>query len=300
MSVIDLRHATLSVAGLLLLVPSTAALACSTCKCGDPTITLLGSEKAYANRIRIGLDTLWRSESQGEPGISERETEEWRSQLGLAWSPVSSLTLAAQIPWVHKEIENPNLARQEAEGLGDIDLLARWTAWDSGSLAGRHLAGLRVGVRLPSADTVTVAGEPLDIDVQPDAGATAPNIGAWYAWFDFPWLINVAATWYAYGDGHQGFEPGDAGVLSIHGQYALNERWATQFGVDARYADYNAFDGERDEDSGGFLAMAWTGIALRLTPDVVVNAGAQWPLFDDFHGTQDEDPAFRASIVFDF
>lgn len=276
------------------------ALACSTCKCGDYSITLFGVEKPFENRFRAALDTLYRSESRGEPGVAGRETDEWRTQLGFAWSPSQDWIFAGLIPYVRKEIEDTNLARLEASGLGDIDLIGRWVAFRSGGGSGRHLAGVRFGVRLPTAEEVEEGGEPLDIDVQPDAGATAPNLGGWYSYFRYPWMVATTATYFAYGGGRQDFSPGDAAVASVLGQYALNQTFAVQLGADARYAEKNRASGVRDDDSGGFLTMASAGVAARMSSDIVGSVGVQLPLLDDLNGDQDEGTTLRASIAYDF
>lgn len=280
-------------------IASPAAQACSTCKCGDYTITLMGAEKPFSDRFRVGLDYLYRSESQGA-GVDERDTDEHRLLLGLAWSVGENLTLAAQVPFVKKEIENANLARQEAEGLGDIDLIARYVLYRSGTGSGRHLAGLRLGVRLPTADEVKENGQKLDIDVQPDAGSTVPNVGGFYSYFRFPWFFTSTLTAFHFGEGNQDFQPGDALVGSVLGQYALDQTWAVQLGIDARYTEKNEFSGVVDENSGGTLAMAFVGAAARLSTDLVVHVGAQLPVLDDLNGEQDEDATLRVGLAYDF
>lgn len=290
-------------ASLLFLTALGAAMpayACSTCKCGDYTITLLGDEKAYAGRLRSGVETVWRSESQGEPGVDERSTDEQRLLLGLAYSLNPDWTLAAQIPFVRKEIEDADLSRQDAEGLGDIDLLARWTLFRGGDSSVRHVGGLRLGVRLPTAEQVRDRnGERLDIDVQPDAGATAPNVGGWYSYFRFPWFLSSSVTYFSFGDGHQGFAPGNAVVGSLLGQYAVMPALAVQAGVDARYAQRNRFSGVEDPDSGGTLTMGFAGVALRFG-ELVTNAGVQLPLAENLNGFQDEGASYRLGLAYDF
>lgn len=291
--------ALLSVAALGAVPP--AALACSTCKCGDYTITLLGDEKAYAGRFRAGLEAVWRAESQGEPGVDERSTDEQRLLLGFAYSLNPDWTFAAQIPFVRKQIEDADLSRQEAEGLGDIDLLARWTLLRSGESSVRHVGGLRLGVRLPTTEQLRDPnGQRMDIDVQPDAGATAPNIGGWYSYFHFPWFLSSSLTYFNFGDGHQEFSPGNAVVGSMLGQYAFTPATAVQLGLDARYAQENRLVGVEDPDSGGVLTAGFAGVALRFFEDVVVNAGVQVPLVENLHGFQDEDTSYRLGLTYDF
>lgn len=276
-----------------------AAQACSTCKCGDYTINLLGTEKPFANRFRAGVDHYTRSETQGS-GIAQRETEEWRTLLGLAWSVNENLTLAAQIPWVRKEIEDGTLARSEAEGLGDIDLIARYVLVRGGTGSGRHLAGVRASVRLPTADEIEQDGEKLDIDVQPDAGSTAPSLGGWYSYFRFPWFVSSSLNYLSFHDGNQDFSPGDAVTGSLLGQYGLNQTVAFQLGLDARYAERNQFSGIDDPDSGGTLAMAFAGVAVRALDELVINAGVQTKLIENLNGEQEEEPVFRFGLAYDF
>ncbi len=278
---------------------SPAALACSTCKCADPTITLLGLEKAFENRIRVGVDTIVRSEASGA-GVGRITTDEWRTLVGAAWSPTASLSVAVQLPYVRKTLESPSLARVEAQGLGDVDVVGRAVLFRSGKLTDRHLAGLRAGVRLPTASRIRSDGALVDIDAQPDAGAIAPNLGAWYAYFRYPLFVTTSVTGMHYGDGRQGFAPGDSVLGSALAQYAINAPLALQAGLDARWSGRNRFDGVVDPDSGGVLGMAWTGAALRIGGELLLAAGVQWPLLDRLNGRQDEAITFRASVAYDF
>ncbi|MGB0956073.1 MAG: hypothetical protein ACPGZP_08735 [Panacagrimonas sp.] len=283
----------------LVSLATPAAMACSTCKCGDYTITLLGAERPYENRLRLGLDALYRSETEGS-GVGERKTTEFRTLFGAAWSPNRTLTLAVQIPWVRKELEDANLAQADADGLGDIDLIARYVLLRNDAGSGNHLAGARLGLRLPTSQEVEHNGELLDIDVQPDAGSTVPNVGGWYSYFRFPWFVSASLTYFSFGDANQDFAPGDAVVASVLTQYALDPVWALQGGLDARWADSNRFSGVENPDSGGTLAMAFVGVAARAFNELVISAGVQLPLIDDLNGEQQEDAVFRSSLAFDF
>ncbi len=290
-----------ALAAALLSAASQPAMACSTCKCGDYTITLMGTEKPYGGRLRFALDYLHRSESQGS-GVNRQETDEQRALFGVSYSVSEDLALAIQVPWVRKEIELGNLARQEARGLGDIDLSARWVLYRSDEgVSGRHLAGLRGGVRLPTAEQIKdSAGQRLDIDAQPDAGATVPSLGAWYGYYRFPWFATVSATYFQYGEGHQNFHGGDVGLVSALAQYGLTTSFALQLGVDARHTAKNEFSGAADPNSGGTLAMAFVGVANRFGEDFLLSAGVQLPVIKDLNGAQTEDANFRIGIAYDF
>jgi hypothetical protein len=288
-------------AGLAAALLQTPAHACSTCKCGDYSISLFGVEKPFASRFRVGVDYVHRSETQGDASLIARKTDEQRLLLGLSYNLTENLSVALQAPFVRKQIRDSNLARQDAEGFGDVDLIGRWTLVREGGVSGRHLAGLRFGVRLPTTEQVRDGnGDRLDIDVQPDAGATAPNLGGWYAYFRFPWFFTATATYFSFGDGHQDFSPGDAFVVSALGQYGLGQSLALQLGADARHSRKNRFSGVTDEDSGGALAMAFGGVAVRVLGELVINAGVQLPLIDELNGFQEEDPVYRVGLAYDF
>lgn len=281
------------------LAPGSAA-ACSTCKCGDYTLTLLGSEKSFSQRLRLGVDYIVRSESAGA-GEEREHTDEWRTLFSAAYGFSEDFSLAVQVPYVRKEIESSEPGHQlRASGLGDIDVVSRYVLYRSGAASGRHLAGLRLGVRLPTSEEIEKHGEPLEIDVQPDAGATAPNFGGWYSYFRFPWFMTTSLNYYRYGDGRQHFEPGDAATGSVLGQYAFGTGAALQLGLDARHAQGNRFSGVDDPDSGGLLATAFTGVALRAFDELLLSAGVQVPVVENLKGEQDEGSTFRFGLVYDF
>jgi len=296
-----MKHFAAAAAALLALSAAPPAWACSTCACGDYTITLMGAEKPYAGRLRGAIDFSARSETKGRSGqLDYRDIDEWRTSIGLSYSLDPRLTLGAQLPLVRKRVRSGNLGEIESRGLGDADLLLRWVAWQDKEMP-RHMAGVRAGLRLPtSAQISDDNGDLVDIDAQPDPGAAAPSLGLWYGYYRFPLFISASGYTMAYGDGNQGFEPGDAFVGSLSAQYALTDALAVQAGLDARHTRTNRFSGVDDPDSGGSLAMGFLGAALRFGPDLLVHAGVQLPLHDALDGAQQEDTAYRAGVAYDF
>ncbi len=288
--------------GLTLAAASGSALACSTCKCGDPTITLLGSEKAFSGRFRFGLDAIWRSEVQGaDSNPLQITTDEARLVLGLAYSANERLSVALQMPYVEKTISRRNFARQEGSGWGDAEVSLRYRLWKSGPMSGRHLAGVQTGVRAPTGETVRDAqGRVLEIDAQPDAGAWAGKLGGWYAYHRFPWFATLSAKYYLFGDGEQGFEPADVWVGSASMQYGVTPRFAIETGLDARYSQENRYDAVRDPDSGGSLVVARLGVSARFGQELVGRVALQVPAIDELKGDQEEDPTYQVSLAYDF
>ena len=299
MNPFSLSRIALLLFGSLLYAPVSHA--CSTCKCGDPTLTLMGAEKPFAGRLRLGLDLMWRSETQGAAdNPAQIETREQRSTLGLVYSPNRRLTLAMQLPYVSKTTQRRNLARERSRGLGDADISARLQLYQSGPLSGRHLIGASAGLRLPTSDQVdNQQGQRLDIDAQPDAGAYAPTAGLWYGYYRFPWFATLSSSYRRFNDGRQGFEPGNAWVGSLLGQYAFSTTWAVQTGLDWRASQKNRFDGAIDADSGGELVMGRLGLTRRFGEDLLLNLSAQLPVYEQLNGAQQEDEMLRLHLIYD-
>ncbi len=295
-----MKRLSILLASSLVTLAASPALACSTCKCGDPTITLTGSEKPYAGRFRIGLDYQLRSETEGDPAVLEATTDEDRLTLGLVYSLNKRLTLLARIPYVSKKRTDSTLGHMEADGFGDIDLIARYNLQPEKNR--RHLYGITGGLRLPTAEEIEDSnGNALDIDVQPDAGATSISLGGFYQHFAAPWFFTASSSYVTYTEeGFQNFDPGDSIVGSLRAQYAWSFRLAGQIGLDFRQSGKDKFSGVTDKDSGGFLGNLWLGVASRVGEEVLLYAGAQIPVIDDLNGHQEEDSSLHIGINYDF
>jgi hypothetical protein len=294
----SLRARALLGAALAAAVPLPGQ-ACSTCACGDNTITLMGAEKPFAGRLRAALDYHVRSETFGG-GVDYQSIDEDRMVLGLSYSPAPDATLSVQVPYVHKHMKDATLTETDARGVGDTDVTARLVLWRDQPQLSRHLAGLRAGVRLGTSDEVTDSqGNLVDIDAQPDAGAFAPNVGLWYGYYNMPVFVSFSTAYMFYGHGNQGLDPGDALVASLNAQYGTGN-WALQLGLDGRHTGRNRFSGVDDPDSGGTVIALAPGGVLRFGPDFLVHAAVQIPVSRQLNGVQDERTAWRVGVAWDF
>jgi hypothetical protein len=284
---------------LVLAAVAQPAAACSTCACGDNSITVMGVEKPFTGRVRGALDFQVRTETKGE-GATLQEIEEQRLSLGLSYSPSEIFTMALQLPFVRKHYEDATLAVIDTEGVGDADLIGRLVLYRDNPQLPRHMAGVRLGVRLPTSEQARDANwVPVNIDAQLDAGATAPNAGLWYAYYRLPVLVSISGAHLFYGEGRQGFRPGDATIATLLLQYGAGG-WAFQAGADARTTEANRFSGVEDPNSGGTLVMGTLGLTRRFGTDFVLSAGVQIPAIRNLDGVQDEDTSFRAGMAYDF
>src|SRR5690606_16530845 len=88
------RALTLFLVALITLAAGEA-WACAACACGDPTLTTLGADQPFEGRLRAG--TLVRAWGYSD-GVSHGDYGEVRMDLAAAYSPLSWLTLSAQLP----------------------------------------------------------------------------------------------------------------------------------------------------------------------------------------------------------
>jgi hypothetical protein len=280
---------------------SSAVLACATCLCGDPTITTMGTEKAFAGRIRVGVEYLAREEIVGRKDVSEHKVFEERLTYNVSYAITDDWVLAASIPTVDKKVERYDTSKESSSGLGDTDITARWTIGGDDKMPVRNLWGMQLGVRLPTSSEEKFNGVPIDFDAQVGAGTTIPNIGVWYGRYEMPWFFYTSATYqHAVNEGYQGYDMGDVLLVTGHMQYALMKQLALQFSLDSRIKAKDHYNDIVDDDSGGFLMMASPGIAWTPFTDFIVNVNYQMPLIESPNGYQEEKPVARVGVVYDF
>ena len=296
-----MRRIVISSLLLIIGLKATPALACATCLCGDPTITTMGAEKPFAGRMRTSVEYLKRGEKIGLPGISEKEIDEQRVSYSFSYALNDQLTIAATLPLVSKQMHNFDLSSQQASGIGDTDLSARWFIGKDEKFSVKKLWGMQFGLRLPTSSEQKINGAPIDIDSQPGAGATVPTLGGWYGRYQMPWFFYTSAViQHAVNDGYQGYRGGDVLLVTGLSQYALGYKLAVQLSLDGRMKKHDTYHGVTDPDSGGLLIMATPGVAWTPLEDLVVNMSYQQPAVENLYGHQQEKPTLRVGVTYDF
>lgn len=275
------------------------AWACSTCQCGDYTVTLMGAEKAYAGRLRLAYEVQAREEAQGQRGVSERVTEELRQTLGLSFAFNPEVTLALRLPYVRKEFRDSIGRGQLAAGFGDVDLVAQAVVGRDAAVVTRHLWGVQAGLRLPTAPEQKAQGRVVDIDAQPGTGAVTPSAGLFYRYFHFPHFTAASLVWSDPQNGDQGFDGGRAWVATLTQQYALSQDFSAQLALEARYSAPHRYDDVPDKNSGGWVSYLTPGLAWRVAGEWLFYAQGQVPLRSSLQGQQSEQGELRAGLVFD-
>lgn len=286
---------------ILLLLSSfaPATFGCATCTAGDPTINLMGMERSFAGRLRFGLDYLQRTEDIGIAGVNQTQLTEQRItlNLGYAWNP--QLNFSLRVPWVDKHLEYVNLAEQDNQALGDIEIGGKFALFMAEDH--RQQWGISTGLRLPTASEQTDSqGKKLDIDVQAGTGAWTPNLGVWYGFYEFPYFLYASSTLHYATEGFENFQAGEVLTATITGQYALNKQFAVQFALDSRWSAKNKFGNQTDENSGGMISFISPKLVVMPIMDVVLHLGVQIPLFKQLNGEQHEGSTVQLGVTYDF
>lgn len=283
---------------LLAILVSESALACSTCMVGDPTQTLMGAEKPFENRLRFSVDMMARDESVGEVGVNRNDVDELRTTFSAAWAPNRRMMLSVAVPLLDKQLESVTLAQEDVQALGDTTISVKTYMQEKESFV-KDMYGLLGGVRLPTASEQVVNGTPLNFDVQPGTGATTFNVGGWYAHYRFPWLFYASTAYHIASEGDQQFQAGDAMVLNLSTQYALDHKLSFPVSLEARWSDYDSFAGVREDDSGGVLAYIAPGVIYTLKSDLLLNFAVKIPVIEELNGFHEEGTIITFGITYD-
>lgn len=275
------------------------ARACSTCMCGDPTLTSMGLEKPYADRMRFSLVNSFRSETAGSVDQNRIKTRENRVTLNGSYSFDTRTTVAAYVPVVWKDSRARNGATEEVFGLGDAHLQARFLIVDPRHGSGDHLFGVIAGTMLPTGPVRDgSSGEPLS--VQTGTGAWLGEGGLWYAGFAFPWSAYASATAQLPLAHREHLRPGVAVLTNAGTQYQITAAWAVQGSVESRWAARNEEFGEADANSGGWITFLSPRILYSPKQDVLLQAGAQFPVLEKKSGFHEEGITISGGIIYDF
>ncbi len=294
-----LIHWTIALLAILSMAEREAE-ACSTCGCGDPTLTLAGDEKPFQGRFRLFSEFRYRTEDFGVSGVNSSDLREGRWELGGLYAPVRPVLFGLTLPLVSKKFSEMGSPEQDTFGIGDIRLLTKVFLFPDRLRDGRHLVGLIGSLQMPTASEKTdSAGNSLAIEAQSGTGAWVPAGGVWYGHYRYPWSFYASGIGYFPTSGWEGFEAGRSLVNSFAGQFQITRDWATQLVFDTRWSAKNMEGGTADADSGGFLAYSTPRIMWQPVMDLLVYASIQIPTITHLNGDHREGYVFMAGVTYD-
>lgn len=289
-----------AVAVLLSASLPSRSLACATCSCGDPTLSVVGAEMPFGGRLRLALDFRHRTDAIGETGRNRIELSEQKLEAKVAWSPIAELLLMASVPYLRREVGYVNGGRSVFWRPGDVELLARWFFFREPSFAPRHLLSWTITARLPTAPAeYDTAGKALPLELQSGTGAFDFATGPAYAGFAGDW--SVYASVLVLVPLPSRFDvtrrPSLRGTLA--GQWQPRTEFAVRLSADGRLDSTLDEAGQTDPDSGGFILFAGPDVVLSPWTDLLLVAGLRVPVANALRGRHEEGIALSMSVVYD-
>lgn len=280
-------------------LPGGQALACASCGCGDPTLTTMGVEIPFRNRVRLALEQRVSGHRTGL-GPSEEEEVTARTSLLVSYAPARWVTLGAMLPGGGGQSSTPGAAPRRLYGLGDLELLARFLPFRDRSFAPRHVAGLLVGLKVPTGPRVSdSSGYPAPDDRQPGTGSWDPIFGAGYSYFGEDLSLFVTINYRLSTPSPRATQRGSVLGASVVAQRALGLRVAVALGVDAGYTAPDQLpDGAPLPQSGGVVVALTPGLLIQPRTDFLLRLAVQVPVAQAWSGAQHEYPTgLLAGIV---
>lgn len=288
-------------ATLALALAPARARACAVCNCGDPTLTAVGVEQPYRNRVRAGIEERYGSHSRGEGAVGESQ-QLLRSALFGAWSPHPRLTIGLVVPWMTTWMTPSRGRTATINGLGDLELSGRVLVVRDRSFGAHHLFWVTGGLKLPTAPRLRDdAGYPYADDDQPGSGSWDPFVGATYAWYS-------GGLWSAYASGsyrltttgwhgyRRGMQAGWNGAVQVQPWNVV----AFQLLLDGNWSAADRLpSGGALPDSGGTVVRLGSGVAVSPRTDLVLRLTASLPVVQALWGRQSDGVQVALSLVWD-
>jgi hypothetical protein len=281
------------------LAPS-AARACASCGCGDPTLTAMGVEKPFSNRFRLGLEERFGGHVSGDPSYQEA-TWTLRSSLLVSYSPTARITLGALLPLVTQWEQDGGNPWERSIGLGDLELSLRGVVFRERKFSPRHLLSLLGGLKLPTGPRAyDQSGFPLPDDTQPGSGSWDPFAGVTYGWFGDRFAAFASGSYRYTTVGRRDYRRGmsvgaTAGLQFQPWQYA-----AFSLSVDFRWAAPDSLSNGVDApNTGGTMLGITPSIMVSPVPDWLIKLSFQIHAADWLNGVQSESSTVILSTVVD-
>ncbi len=274
---------------LALALAPRASEACSMCRCGDPTFSLIGSQIFVPKTWHLGLDAGRYAKDQvaeDEPGTREKEVED-RLVLSVSRTFGSRLTLVAQLPFAHRTITTSS-EEGTLSGLSDPELLAHYRLFSPGAGSWVSLSvGLRPGWGQNDRRREGVRAEE---HLQPGTGAVGLEPGASFSRVvggEGSVFGSVAGRFNGRNDA--GYRYGSAVLANVGYERKLGPRLNAVLEANFRRAGRDEPTvGDEDPNTGGSVLYVAPRLLVKLERTVFLRLGVQVPVVKHLFGDQDE------------
>ncbi|HEX6839785.1 MAG TPA: hypothetical protein VF334_24585 [Polyangia bacterium] len=277
------------------------ARACAVCNCGDPTLTAVGVEQPYVNRVRAGVELRYGSHTQGD-GLDGESLELLRSAIFAAWTPHPRITIGLVVPWMTTWLTPSTGASSVINGLGDMELSGRVLVARDKTFAAHHLFWATAGLKMPTAPRLNDdRGYPYPDDDQPGSGSWDPFFGVTYAWYS-------GALWSAYASGSyryttEGWHGYRRGMQVGWNAAVQAQPWTWggfQLFLDGNWQAQDRLpSGGGMPNTGGTVLRIGPAFVASLRTDLMVRVAATVPVMQAYIGQQHDGPQLFLSLVWD-
>ena len=277
-----------ALASLGVLAGPSRSLACSICRCGDPTFNALGKDGYAARGFRIALDWERFDKEEGNPAVSAESQVENRFTALASYGVGETLSLFARVPYSVRDL-TVTAPGQEPEsthtsGFSDPELYAQVRLWASGmtSVGRRASVSLNAGVKTPwGQNDVQQDGLRADEHAQPGTGSTDL-----FASLAFLYLIDrrsavFVSTAYRHTGGNDfGYRYGSSVLASAAYEHKLGGRLDGVAELDFRHAQRDRVDAQGTLDcmTAKIADVPWRIVASRSASGPIRKPGSSTKL----------------------
>ncbi len=283
---------------VFLLLPRIAE-ACPVCGAADKTLPASGNEIAYEGRFRATVD----GRAAGYAARYEpMRITEVRIIPGVSKAIGESMMIGADVPLLRRGITSTNGGADiDRMMLGDVEARASFLAYRSSPVGNGRRLTIHGSLKAPTAPLERdAAGRWVPTDLQPGCGSIVPTMGATYTvtWSVVSWWASTSLALPV--SVREGPHPGDSLRASSSVQVQPSMKFATRLGVHGRLDSAGDIEGEVDKRSGGGALYVAPELVFSPTEEIVVSAGASFPLLQGTRGHLATSPVALLGVGYDF
>jgi len=241
---------------------ASSALACSICRCGDPTFNALGKEGFHASGLRAALDWERFDKDEGNPALESESQVENRMTALVSYGFNNRLSLSARVPlsWRHLVATTPEAepGSVHTSGLSDPEIYAQLRLWASrmtSPVGRRATVSLVAGAKTPwGENNVVQDGVRVDEHAQPGTGSTdAFGSLVFLSLIDRQSALFISTGYRGTGTNDFGYRYGSAFTGNVAYEHKLGGRLDGVVELNFRHAAKDRVDhqGTLDDDTGG-------------------------------------------------
>ncbi len=294
---------------VLTAAPATG-LACSICRCGDPTFNALGKDGFAAQGWRVALDWERFDKEQGDPAVASESQVENRITALVSYGLGEKVTIFGRLPYSVRRLDLTGSGPPEeihTDGLSDPELYAQarlWASRLSGGLGRRASLSLTAGVKTPwGQNDLLQNGTRLDEHAQPGTGSTDLLASLAFLYLlDARSAVFLSTGYRHTGANDHGYRYGRSLLATAAYEHKLGQRLDAVAELDFRHAGEDRVDatGALDGDTGGSLLYLTPRLLVDLGHGAVLRLAAQVPVARALNGHQRERAVLNVGLTYLF